>query len=41
MALLNDDDPKAVAKKAKSNKKIPSVPGNLFSKYKEITNEKG
>ena len=34
MALLNDDDPKAVAKK---QQKIPSVLGNFFSKYKEIT----
>ena len=40
MALLNDDDPKAVAKKAKSNKKILSVPGNLSRKYKEITDKK-
>ena len=34
MALLNDDDPKAMAKK---QQKIPSVSGNFFSKYKEIT----
>ena len=34
MALLNDDDPKAEAKK---QQKIPSVSGNFFSKYKEIT----